>query len=362
MKVALVGRFGESDILSGPERVARELFWELKNKNIQIVFLEYFFSDYEGSSIFRKLFGKQYFNNQCIQRMGLFPLIFTILKEKFDIIHVVNGQRFILFLELIKKLISGKIVTTFHGFILNEIPKTQYFKKRNFIEFWVEAFLVNNSEILIFPSKILYTTFNRHYEISNNKFKIIPNGISKIFHDENISFPRTYDPLKIVFYNGSNNSIDRGLAQLLQRIKNVKSNIDLFIIGGMIDFNLNTKIKLRFVSLLTQKELINFLLDKHFIIKSNAFDTFSIMVGECMSLGLIPIVHNKIGLIDFLENNLNSFIYSDNSENELSNLIDEIGQGIYDLGMISINAKRIYEQLNWSNITDKYVDAYRSVI
>ena len=38
MKIALVGRYGEGDILTGPERVARELYLQLKKKNIDVTF------------------------------------------------------------------------------------------------------------------------------------------------------------------------------------------------------------------------------------------------------------------------------------------------------------------------------------
>ena len=189
MKIALVGRYGEGEIITGPERVARELFSELKNKNIQVVFIEYFFSGYEESSIFKKLFCKKYFENKSIRKLGLFPLIFTFLQNEYDIIHVINSQRFILFLVILKKIISGKLVTTFHGLMHNEIPKNHHLTKRYFIDFWVESLLVKKSELIIFPSKLLYDAFNKRYNISSKQYQIIPNGISKIFYFDK-HFPR----------------------------------------------------------------------------------------------------------------------------------------------------------------------------
>jgi len=98
MKLALIGRYGEREIVAGPERVARELFFELKKNNPQTVFIEYFFSGYANSSIYKKLFGKEFIHDNSIVRLGIFPLITFLVKEEFKIIHIVNLQRFILIL------------------------------------------------------------------------------------------------------------------------------------------------------------------------------------------------------------------------------------------------------------------------
>ena len=123
MKIALIGKYDESKILSGPERVARELYSELKNKNHHVFFLGYFFSGYEGASLFKKLFGKEYSYNNSILKLGIIPLLLFLTKNKFDIIHIVNSQRFILFPLLLQFLYSGKILTTFHGFMKYELPE-----------------------------------------------------------------------------------------------------------------------------------------------------------------------------------------------------------------------------------------------
>ena len=43
MKIVLVGRYGEGDILSGPEKVGRELFYHISKSNPNSKFLTYFF-------------------------------------------------------------------------------------------------------------------------------------------------------------------------------------------------------------------------------------------------------------------------------------------------------------------------------
>ena len=59
MKIALIGRYGDGEIVAGPERVAREIYYEFKQKNINADFLEYFFTGYTDYSVIKKIVGKK---------------------------------------------------------------------------------------------------------------------------------------------------------------------------------------------------------------------------------------------------------------------------------------------------------------
>jgi len=362
MKVALIGRYGEGDIIAGPERVARELYSELKKNDLQVVFIEYFFSGYKNSSLYKKIFGGDVPNNNSILRLGILPFLRFLIKERFEIIHITNIQRFILFLFLIKPFIKSKLVTTLHGFLKYEIAKKNFWMKRYFIDLWVERMLIEKSDVLFFPSKLLYETFNGYYKISEERCKIIPNGVSSIFFKQQTTFPLIQKSLKLVFYNGFNDEIKKGLIELIDQIKNVKYDVKLFVIGSETYVTSPNNLEISFVRLKSQSELIYFLKDKHFIIKSTSFDSFSIFVAESMVLGIIPIISGNVGIKEFIENELNGFIYSCESSRALAELINKIFENKYDLNSISMNAKKIYEQLNWSNISQQYLSAYQSVV
>ena len=132
-------------------------------------------------------------------------------------------------------------------------------------------------------------------------------------------------------------------------LKNVKCKVELYVIGDRTDLNINNiNIEMSFIEPMSQSDLLKFLEKKHFIIKSNTFDTFSMIVAECMSFGLIPIVNKNTGINVFIKNEFNGFIYSEDSQNELSDLLNNIYDRTYDLFKISANARKIYEQLNWT--------------
>ena len=363
MKIALVGRFGESDVLSGPERVARELLSELKNKNIQVVFIEYFFDDYRDSSFFHKVFGKRIFEDHSLMRLGILTFIITLLKNRYNIIHIVNGQRFLLFLLLLNRIIPGKIITTFHGSIKNEQSKSINKSKRQFVDVWVEKLSVTKSDMLIFPSILLQKIFNEYYRLKKKNFQIIPNGVNETFRTPVVKKLDLGNSFKVVFYNGPENSFDRGLKNLVHLLSKVDGGIELFVLGRSEEINIRNKnINISFNQLLSHEDLINFLSDKHFVIKSNYFDSFSIFIAECMCLGVIPIINNNIGICELIEDKSNGFIYSGYSAEELKDLFNEISEEKYNLDIMSSNAKKVFEKINWQRVTEHYIDAYKSAL
>jgi glycosyltransferase involved in cell wall biosynthesis len=361
VKIALVGRFGEGEILSGPERVGRELYCELKSNYEKVIFIEYFFSSYRNSTIIKKIFGKEILNDNVI-RFGIFPLIFFLLKEKFDLLHIVNLQRFILSVIPLKIFLSCKIVTNFHGLTKNEIARENYFYKRYFLDILVEKLLVKKSDLLIFPSALLLNQFQKNYLLLENNYKIIPNGVIKSFSQNERQFPSVEKSIKLVFFNGLDKIINRGLQDLLHLLEKVNYEIELFIIGEQANINHLAKIKMIFQAPLSHNELISFLKGKHFVIKSANFDSFSIFVVECMALGLIPLVSDNVGIKDFIEPSVNGFVYDSNSKVELAELLNQIAAGKYDLSMISASAKKTSGIFNWEKIAEEYIAAYKSIL
>jgi glycosyltransferase involved in cell wall biosynthesis len=361
VKIALIGRFGEGEILSGPERVARELYTELKNNNIQVVFIEYFFSGYRNSTIIKKIFGKETLNDNVV-RFGIIPLVFFLLKEKFDLLHIVNLQRFILSVIPLKFFLYCKIVTTFHGMTRNEIAQGAHFKKKYFLDILLEKLLVKKSDLLIFPSSILFKQFQINYFLSGKKYKIFPNGVSKSFLQNERPFPSIEKSMKLVFFNGLDTTINRGLQDLLYHLEKVIYEIELFIIGEKEIVNYSSKIKMIYHTPMSHNELRIFLKDKHFVIKSTSFDSFPMFVVECMSLGLIPLISDNVGVKDFIEHNKNGFVYESKHPEQIVYILNEISEGKHNLEEISKEGHLTSQELSWDKIAEQYFKAYKALL
>ncbi len=229
----------------------------------------------------------------------------------------------------------------------------------------IEKLIIKKSDLVIFPSVILLKPFRDHFKIKLGRYEIIPNGIGKKFGNSNTPYPPIKDSINSIFYNGFGGTIDRGLNSVLNLIKESKNKIKLFVIGETNPRLRSTgNLEIIFVSLKNQKELISFLTDKHMIIKGSAFDTFSIGAAECMALGLIPVLTDKIGLIDYIEHGVNGFIYNEspNLDNSLQKILDDFYNGKFDLNSISSNAKKIYNKLSWNIISSKYIQAYSTLL
>jgi len=361
MKIALVGKFGEGDILTGPERMARELFYALKNKKVQVVFIEYFFSGYNKSNLYKKLFGKELLENVFVVRLGIFPLLLFLIREKFEIIHIVNLQRFILFIFFFKSFFNSKLTATLHGFLRLELPQKNSWIKRYFIDLWIEKLIILKCKLLVFPSQLLFNTFNKYYNIAKRKYVIIPNGISEIFKSQNINFPLIEKSLRIIFYNGFIEATRERLKELIKSLEKVNYKIELYVIGEKGKAISSINLDIVYIGQLSHRELFNFLSDKHFVIKSGAFDTFSIFVAECMLAGVIPIVNQNVGISEFIQHEVNGFLYNNSDSDDLSKLLNKIFERNYDLELISNNAKNIYAKLNWNSITENYIESFKSI-
>ncbi|MCX8011460.1 MAG: glycosyltransferase [Ignavibacteria bacterium] len=184
--------------------------------------------------------------------------------------------------------------------------------------------------------------------------------MDEIFYNPNKKL-EIKDTMKIVFYNGVSADIERGLMKVIE-ILNVVSHsvkIELFILGQSANIPTASKNLIIIQEFLKSKEqLIEFLKDKHFCIKSNVFDSFSIFAAECMASGLILVISDNVGLSHFIKNGENGFIYNKNNSTEAIHILSDIVKGKYNLNQISKNASEIVKILNWKLISEQYLEEY----
>lgn len=363
MKIALIGRYGDGEIVAGPERVAREIYHEFKQKNINADFIEYFFTGYTDYSVIKKIVGKKLVENN-FYRLGIIPLIIKLFREKYDAIHFINSQRFQLPIFILKPIFKSKIISTLHGlYKIESTERKKSFKKRYFLDQLVEKFIIKKSDLVIFPSYLLLTEFKKDYKFALSKFIVIPNGIGKQFFNSEPKSTFKQD-FNLIFYNSFDGLLNKGLNELVKQLCSITDfKIRLFVLGHVQrELYTNINLEIVFVGTLSHSDLIKFCMDKSFIIKSDAFDTFSIIIGESMALGVIPIITTNVGFKDYIKNGINGFIYDSNSPNSLVDLLNEISENNYDIDSISENAKKIVKELSWQFIGDKYIQAYKSLL
>ncbi|NPV11976.1 MAG: glycosyltransferase family 4 protein [Ignavibacteria bacterium] len=360
-QILLVGRFNPSDTLTGPEKYGKRLLEFLSERNYDVVFLDFFFKD-KNVNIWKRLFGEQIVNERpLVIKYGIFRIILFFFKTKPSIVHIINLESFQFVIFFLKYFINFRLLTTFHGLLKKEIEGSFYKRKFN-VKLKIkilESLALKLSDKLIFVSKLLEEKFKEEYKIDITRSVIISGGIDEEFFQQakNKNFN---EPYKFIFYDPNPEYVNRGFDQILKSFEKMKSyDFELHVIGkGFKHDKSNTKFRVFYYQPFQKAKLLKFLEDKHFIVKGNAFDSFSIFVVECMASGIIPIVHRDIGMSSIIENGINGFIYKLDNNESLEILFKNLFQGDYDLEKISSNCIKSVESLRWSNILKSYLNIY----
>ncbi len=361
-KIIFLGRYPESGIIGGPEKYSVGLFNEIL-KIADANFVEYYFKSYKRSNVISRMLGKEIISlNPPVLRFGSLRLFLYLLKNRCAIIHILSAERFTIPVYIYGVLFKLKIITTFHSVLKYEIPMDRNRKKifSRYRDYIWEILAIKLSSRLIYLSQVHLNLAKKYYTIDCSKTKIIPIGIYNSFYrkeEKNFSA----ELLKFVFYNGINDSIERGFEFILNAFKHLHhDNYKLYIIGN--DNNIiHSNINMKFIPLMKAADLIGFLEDKHILIKSNSFDSFPIFMLEAMAAGLVPVISSNVGVSSFIRHGKNGFIYPSSDILEFINLLDNILTKKYDLNIISNEAKLIHQELSWENVTDLYKQVYNSL-
>ncbi|MGA7837078.1 MAG: glycosyltransferase family 4 protein [Ignavibacteriaceae bacterium] len=358
MKIVYLGKYVENEIMNGPEKFSRRLF-QFASSDYKITFIDYFFKRCKQNNFVESWIGqKKVTSAPEVLRLGLFPLFYYLKKQKPNIIHVLTAERFTILVYLYKVFIRSKIVTTFHSIQKYEIPnnvkkKKEFNRYRDYIWEWLAIKL---SDKLIFLSADHLALAEEYYNINKSKVAIIPNGVEKEFVNINRKI-KIDNFLKIVFYNGNNDFIDRGLEKILNILNISGLPLKLYIIGRrpvFLDINLDVEL----CSPMNKNELESFLADKHILLKSTTFDTFPIFAIECMAAGLIVILSSKVGCVKYIINGKNGFVYDYDKPEKINEILKNLYYGKFNLNNISENAKKIINQLGWDRISKMYINCY----
>lgn len=364
MKILYLGRYNSSETLSGPEKVANRLFNFCNKDGVEVLFIDYYFKNYNDSSFYNRLFGEKIIQHSPrVYRMGLIRMIILIKKFKPDFIHLATEERFEILIILLSKFFKIKIISTLHGILKHEIKYSRikmsfYGKIKDSI---LEDLIFRYSNILIFLSNWQIETAQNYFKFDNTKVKIVPNGIDEIFYHSK----RTLNEngiIKAVFYNGINYNV-KGIDYLLEFFNDIKlkRRWEVYIVSKEpVRFQNKVNVSFHNVSLMSVGKFIDFLKDKDFYLNFSSYEPFSLTAVETMSLGLIPIVSANIGMSEYIKNGKNGFKFDLNSKGELQKIINNIDESVYQLDNISTKAREIYNELNWTEVSEKYIEIYKS--
>jgi glycosyltransferase involved in cell wall biosynthesis len=364
MAIVYLGKYNESEILTGPEKVAKRIFSEASAKKPGCVFVEYFFKRDRKSNIWLRLFGRENVTSDgSVLRLGIIRLFTFLLMNDPEIIHIITVERIILSIFLYTLLLRGRIIVTVHGIVKHE---KAYFKGMEtaysrFKDILLETLIMRNADELVFVSQIELSLAKTYYSIDDTKVRIIPNGIDEAFA---ASPEKSFEgsSLNVVAYDRG--ILDSsGMDDLIDILLQAKGLfISLFIIGRSEKREITTeRLKVFCVNKMDGDHLRSFLKDKHLYINNGAYESFSMMAVECMAAGIVPVVADTVGMSRFIKDGENGFVYRADQPGAMLEIVKRMGSNMHDLRRLSYNARRIYNELKWEKIASEYEESYSSV-
>jgi glycosyltransferase involved in cell wall biosynthesis len=359
--VVFLGRYSESEILSGPEKTSKRIFFEHTKLN-HSYFIQYFF-DGRKYGIIKKLFGKgkaDVINNSEILTLGLFPALLKLLKLKPKIIHVITFERFAVLAFFCKILFKTRIIYNTHGIVTyenTELKKTPFLLRQK--DRFCEKLFLKYSDIIIFYSENSIDIAEKYFKLNEARAVILSNGIDDVFSSSREKPKSKSENLRLVIHY--QNELHSGSIDFLNKcLEKITLPIEIFIVGNekASIINPSTCFKVNYVEKMTPKKLSEFYSDKDIFLSLNNYDTFSISTAEAMSAGLVPIVTEETGMSRYIWHGENGFTVKYGDFGKLAELINNLQSGKIALSELSLNASKIFEILTWSQIYESYKNFY----
>jgi glycosyltransferase involved in cell wall biosynthesis len=367
MKVIFLGKYCSGETLTGPDKVAKRIFFQHTLKE-QSYFLEYFF-DGNVYGYFKKLFGKEIIskiNKGFVYRLGIIQMIYFIFKLHPDILHIISFHRFPVILLLFKFILKFKVVYNVHGIVQHE--DIYFHKSTKFLKFrnkFSEKIIVKFSDNLLILSDVCKKILLQYYSYNEDKVVLIENGIDRDFHEcckyrnnKEINILNVLFPAKI-------DRLEKGFNQLKECLKSLKMPINIYLISkNFFDVNKFNNEYLNIFTLETMPapEFAKFLCIMDIVFCSSIYEPFSINLVESMGAGVIPIASEFTGASRFITNEMNGFIIDFKDTEKFINLINKLSVDVDYREKISKNASEIYEILSWDKVYKKYANVYNKLL
>lgn len=357
IKIIFAGRYNSSEILTGPEKVAKRIYTCLSDQTNSI-FIEYFF-DGSKYSTWQKLFGREreiYNQNNQIFRLGFFQILFFTIQFKPKIVHILSFERFTITFFLLKFILRFKVSYTIHGVVAFE--NSNFRRSTNsYLQFkdkFAEWCLIKFSNKLFFLSEQSINIARKFYNVKDEKIVLTSNGIDEIFNQ--VFIERQYEEkskLNVVLVAYSNR-IEKGLDFFLKAIQPIQNDFIFNIIGD----NYTADDQIKYYPKMSTAEFAEFLLSQDIFISSSYFDTFPISTLEAMAAGVIPIVTAETGVSRFIVSGENGFVYSYGDDASLRKHLLKLKEDFLLGKKLSQKAAATYNQFRWHIISKNYLEIF----
>jgi glycosyltransferase involved in cell wall biosynthesis len=269
----------------------------------------------------------------------------------------------------IKKTFNIPYFVLSHG---HDIP--WYYKKQMFIYHLALYFIIKSvckkSTLNFVQTEFMKTNIDKFIgKRLKNKNVIIPNGVS--YSDEKI-YDRREEPFTIIFVGRFVEQKDPfTILKALKRLKRMDIGFRLFLVGdGPLRNKMEKFVKANnlenavFTGWIPQPEVQKYYQKSHIIITPSHAEGMSIANLEALAAGVFLIATPVSGNKEMLSCCKNGVLIDSGNYNEIANQIQKFYfQQYLPKNLLAQNsALEFIEKYNWQNISEQYVNAFRSCL
>lgn len=284
-----------------------------------------------------------------------------IKRRKYDVLHLVGNNRWVIFLNL---MLTGmpKVHTLHEPYPFEQLSKYRLFRHESKIKL-----LIRSNSHIILPSQVSYRRFMAHFLPKAGKLSVIPFGPMEIFREYLGEAVNQFN--NVILYYG-NISEYKGINILIEAMKIVATvNPDLRLIiagGGAFNYDIS--------GLDGAIELINRHLSNQEIAAFNQRATLVVcpyisasqsgVVMTSFAFGR-PILATNVGALpEFVEDGVCGKIIEPNNPTALAEAILTLFENPATLQQLSKNVENKYNNSknSWLNLTKKHYELYRNEI
>jgi glycosyltransferase involved in cell wall biosynthesis len=365
--ILIFGRYYPQENLSGSEKFTKRLFEYFPSDKNKICFIDFFFG-YSLKNIPDKILGEKLLfkrGNVSFYRMGIIPLVKTILGKNVNAIFITNLEGYALFSVYIRKLVGKvKVFYILHGIYLYELKYDKDNKEKFFFRYkyiFLEKKIIKVSDTIIYLSDESRKLFNNYYKSNGKQSYIIPHGTDKAFFCRKEDFNYN-NSLRLVYTGGYGRSL-KGFDFLGETLSKLDFPIQLTMCGHIENpdsFYRQLKsvgnIKVDIKGFIDAFELAELYKSQDIFVLPSKFETFSISTIEAMASSLVPVITKNSGAAELIENGVNGFLFEYLNKEELKNILSFLNDNRTKLKYVGSNAHQTVSDLRWDKVALKYYE------
>lgn len=359
-KIIYFGGFSKEDNPSPSIWVAKHIFVESLKNNYNSKYICYF-QDGNKYGRLQKLFGLIE-EDENVQRMGVFRILFYLIRFRPDIIHLVTLEAYYIPFLLLKKLFGYRIYYTVHGIAAYElkhfVAQTVYQKHRLQL---TEHLILKHADMLFVFSR-LTERFLRIYKKYKGRTAIINNGLENRNYINQIKNLNEKNIIELVSV-GSFERREKGYAVLLEALSDLNYKFILHLCCSKYEMpdakSLPDNVELFLHPPMTNKKLREFISEKDIYIASSIYENFGLGLLEALNTGIPFICSSRMGLGERFGEGLKENVYSAKRTDLLTGKIKQvINSSTSELEAKSMESIQFSMQYIWDKVFIKYINCY----